>query len=131
MPKAYHIEIATTDTSQIEPVKREEWEKQMLKLALAAATPEGSIACLKENPANIGEEMQTATFGDGRYRAIYHTPSQMLRIVDEENHRGTLYKVQRGESLRVCDFTEHEKQNFEQLKLDKHKQNQPQNLQQE
>jgi hypothetical protein len=51
----------TTDTPQTEPVKREKWEKQMLKLA---------IACLKANPANTGEEMQTATFGDGKYRAL-------------------------------------------------------------
>ena len=67
-------------------VKREEWEKQMLKLALAS---------LKENPANAGEELQTATFCDGQYRVIHHVPSEMLRIVDEkENHRGALYKAQ-------------------------------------
>lgn len=102
----------TKDTPQIESVKREEWEKQMLKQA---------IACLKENPANTGEEMQTATFGDGKYRVIYYEPSEMLRIVDEENHRGTLYKVQRGNPSQMCEFTSDEKRSFEQLvKLDKH-----------
>ena len=86
-------------------VKREEWEKQMLKLALAS---------LKENPANAGEEIQTATFCDGQYRVIHHVPSEMLRIVDEkENHRGTLYKVQRGKPFEVCKLTEDEKRSFE------------------
>ena len=86
-------------------VKREEWEKQMLKLALAS---------LKENPANAGEEIQTATFCDGQYRVIHHIPSEMLRIVDEkENHRGTLYKAQRGKPALVCNFTEDEKKSFE------------------
>ena len=85
-------------------VKREEWEKQMLKLALAS---------LKENPANAGEEIQTATFGDDKYRVIHHVPSEMLRIVDEESHRGTLYKVQKGKPVQVCKFTEDEKRNFE------------------
>ncbi len=85
-------------------VKREEWEKQMLKLALAS---------LKENPANAGEEIQTATFSDDKYRVIHHTPSEMLRIVDEENHRGTLYKVQKGKPVQVCKFTENEKRSFE------------------
>jgi hypothetical protein len=56
-----------------------------------------AIACLKENLANAGEEMQTATFGDGKYRVIYHEPSEMLRVVDEIGNRGTLYKVQRGD----------------------------------
>jgi hypothetical protein len=106
-------EIPTIDTPQTESVKREEWEKQMLKQA---------IACLKENPANTGEEMQTATFGDGKYRVIYHESSEMLRVVDEGSDRGTLYKVQRGKAIQVCGFTEDEKQNFEQSKaeLDKH-----------
>ena len=85
-------------------VKREEWEKQMLKLALAS---------LKENPANAGEEIQTATFGDDKYRVIHHVPSEMLRIVDEESHRGTLYKVQKGKPVQVCKFTEDEKRSFE------------------
>ncbi len=86
-------------------VKREEWEKQMLKQALAS---------LKENPANAGEEIQTATFCDGQYRVIHHIPSEMLRIVDEkENHRGTLYKAQRGKPTLVCNFTEDEKKSFE------------------
>ena len=85
-------------------VKREEWEKQMLKLALAS---------LKENPANAGEEIQTATFGDDKYRVIHHVPSEILRIVDEESHRGTLYKVQKGKPVQVCNFTEDEKRSFE------------------
>ncbi|MEA5594725.1 hypothetical protein [Rivularia sp. UHCC 0363] len=86
-------------------VKREEWEKQMLKLALAS---------LKENPANTGEEIQTATFSDDKYRVIHHVPSEMLRIVDdEESHRGTLYKVQKGKPVQVCKFTENEKKSFE------------------
>ena len=51
-------------------VKREEWEKQMLKQALAS---------LKENSANAGEEIQTATFGDGQYRVIHHVPSEMSK----------------------------------------------------
>ena len=85
-------------------VKREEWEKQMLKLALAS---------LKENPANAGEEIQTATFGDDKYRVIHHVPSEILRIVDEESHRGTLYKVQKGKPVQVCKFTEDEKRSFE------------------
>jgi hypothetical protein len=54
---------------------------------------------LKENPTNAAEEMQTATFGDGKYRVMYHTPSEKLRIIDEENQRGTLYKVQREKLL--------------------------------
>ena len=85
-------------------VKREEWEKQMLKLALAS---------LKENPANAGEEIQTATFCDDKYRVIHHLPSEMLRIVDEESHRGTLYKVQKAKPVQVCKFTEDEKRSFE------------------
>ena len=90
----------------------------MLKLA---------IASLKANPANAGEEMQTATFCNGKYRVIYHTPSQMLRIVDEESDRGTLCKVQRGKAAQISRFTEDEKQSFE-LHT---KQYQPQDLQQE
>ncbi|MGD1872959.1 MAG: hypothetical protein ACFB02_07885 [Mastigocoleus sp.] len=85
-------------------VKREEWEKKMLKQALVS---------LKENPSNADEEIQTATFGDGKYRVIHHTPSQMLRIIDEENHRGTLYKAQKGKPALVCNFTEDEKKSFE------------------
>jgi hypothetical protein len=107
----YRIGTSTADMSASEPVKREEWEKQMLKLALAS---------LKANPANAGEEMQTATFGDAKYRVIYHTPSEMLRIVDEEGvseadrrYRGTLYKVQRGKLVQVCKFSLDEKQSFE------------------
>jgi hypothetical protein len=84
--------------------KREEWEKQMLKLALAS---------LKDNPANAGEEIQTATFSDDKYRVIHHVPSERLRIVDEESHRGTLYKVQKGKPVQVCNFTEDEKRSFE------------------
>ncbi|MEA5574613.1 hypothetical protein VB733_26455, partial [Calothrix sp. UHCC 0171] len=90
--------------SQTEPVQREKWEKQMLKQA---------IACLKDNPANAGEEMQTATFGDGKYRVIYHEPSEMLRVVDEIGNRGTLYKLRRWEAVHVCKFTEEEKGSFE------------------
>ncbi|MEA5574498.1 hypothetical protein, partial [Calothrix sp. UHCC 0171] len=93
-----------TPIPQIEPAKREEWEKQMLKQA---------IACLKENPANTGEEMQTASFGGGKYRVIYHEPSEMLRVVDEIGNRGTLYKLRRGEAVQVCKFTEDEKRDFE------------------
>ncbi|WP_211293269.1 hypothetical protein [Brunnivagina elsteri] len=101
-------EIPTADTPKTESVKREEWEKQMLKLA---------IVCLQDNPANAGEEMQTATFGDGKYRVIYHEPSEMLRVVDEDEQRGTLYKLQRGKAVQVCNFTDKEKQNFEILRL--------------
>ena len=73
-----------------------------------------ALASLKENPANADEEIQTATFGDGQYRVIHHVPSEMLRIVDEkENHRGTLYKAQRGKPFEVCKFTEDEKRSFE------------------
>jgi hypothetical protein len=104
MPSAYRTKIPTTDTPQTEPVKREEWEKQMLKLAFAS---------LKDNPANAGEEMQTATFGDGKYRVIYHAPSEMLRIVDEVGNRGTLYKVERGKAVQVCLLAEDEKRSFE------------------
>ncbi len=120
--QSHSLQEATISKPQTQLVKREEWEKQMLKLALA---------CLKDNPANAGEEMQTATFGDGKYRVIYHQPSQMLRVVDEVGNRGTLYKVRRGETVRVCKFTKDEKQCFEQLKLDNQKQHQPQNFQQE
>jgi hypothetical protein len=46
----------------------------------------------------------------------------MLRIVDEkENHRGTLYKAQRGKPTLVCNFTEDEKKNFEHDTFVKHK----------
>ncbi len=109
-----HIAASKENNSNLSPlplpetsvsVKREEWEKQMLKQALAS---------LKENPANADEEIQTATFGDGKYRVIHHIPSEMLRIVDEkENHRGTLYKAQRGKPVLVCNFTEDEKKSFE------------------
>jgi hypothetical protein len=121
-PISERTETSTIDTHQTKPVQREEWEKQMLKLALAAATPEGSIACLKDNPTNAGEEMQTGIFGNPKYRVIHYTPSQMLRIVDEENHRGTLYKVHRGEPTQVCEFTLEEKKSFElsKVKLDTH-----------
>lgn len=90
-------------------VVREDWEKNMLKQA---------VASLKANPANSGEEMQTATFVEGKYRVIHHVPSQMLRIVDEENHRGTLYKVQRGKPAQVCKFSSDEKRCFELLKVE-------------
>jgi hypothetical protein len=73
---------------------------------------------LKDNPANAAEEMQTATFGNGKYRVIYHEPSQMLRVVDEENQRGTLYKLRRGEAVQVCKFTEQEKGSFEILTVE-------------
>ncbi len=100
---------ATISEPQFQPVKREEWEKQMLKLALT---------CLKDNPANAGEEMQTATFGDGKCRVIYHEPSEMLRVVDGVGNRGTLYKVRRGEAVQVCKFTEGEKRDFEILTVE-------------
>lgn len=77
----------------------------MLKLAFVS---------LKDNPANVGEEIQTATFEDGKYRVIYHAPSEMLRITDEVNNRGTLYKVQREKPIQICGFTEDEKKNFDQ-----------------
>jgi hypothetical protein len=102
-----HISNSTNKSLSEAPmkVKREEWEKQMLKQALAS---------LKENPANADEEIQTATFGDGQYRVVHHVPSEMLRIADEkENHRGTLYKVQKGKPVQVCKFTENEKRSFE------------------
>jgi hypothetical protein len=102
-------EISTTDTTKTEPIKRDKWEKQMLKLALA---------CLKDNPANAGEEMQTSTFGDGKYRVIYHEPSEMLRVVDEIGNRGTLYKLRRGEAVQVCKFTDEEKRDFEILAVE-------------
>lgn len=108
MPKGHPInertETSTTDTSRTEPVQREEWEKQMLKLV---------IACLRGNPANAGEGMQTATFGNGKYQVISHTPSEMLRIVDEESDRGTLYKAERGKAAQVCLLNEDEKRGFE------------------
>jgi hypothetical protein len=116
---------STADITQTEPVKREEWEKQMLKLAFVS---------LKNNPANVGEEIQTATFEDGKYRVIYHAPSEMVRITDEVNNRGTLYKVQREKPIQICEFTEDEKKNFEQKqhKLIKQiKPNHPQGLQQD
>ena len=108
LPAAVHTEdtnlppLPLLETSV--SVKREEWEKQMLKQALAS---------LKENPANADEEIQTATFGGAKYRVIHHTPSQMLRIIDEESNRGTLYKAQRGKPALVCNFTEDEKRSFE------------------
>ncbi|MEA5574571.1 hypothetical protein [Calothrix sp. UHCC 0171] len=104
-----YLKIPTIDITKTKPIKREEWEKQMLRQA---------IACLKENPANTGEEMQTATFGDGKYRVIYHEPSEMLRVVDEIGNRGTLYKLRRGEAVQVCKFTEEEKQDFEILTVE-------------
>ncbi|NJR19253.1 MAG: hypothetical protein HC785_28550 [Calothrix sp. CSU_2_0] len=48
---------------------------------------------------------------------IYHTPSEMLRIVDEDEQRGTLYKLQRGKAVQVCNFIDKEKRNFEILTL--------------
>lgn len=103
---------STGDASAQQPsnlLVREDWEKNMLKLALAS---------LKANPANTGEEMQTATFVEGKYRVIHHVPSQMLRIVDEENHRGTLYKVQRGKLPQVSKFSSDEKRCFELSKVE-------------
>jgi hypothetical protein len=76
----------------------------MLKLA---------IACLTANPTNVDKEMQKATFGDGKYGVIYHTPSSMLRIVDRENHHGTLYKLPIGKPVQLSEFTSDEKRSFE------------------
>ena len=97
---------------------REDWENAMLKLALKS---------LKANPANTGEEIQTATFGEGKYRVVHHAPSELLRIVDELEDRGTLYKAQKGKTATICEFSDEEKKSFEQHA----KQHQHKNLQQD
>lgn len=97
---------------------REDWENAMLKLALSN---------LKANPANTGEEIQTATFGEGKYRVVHHAPSELLRIVDELEDRGTLYKAQKGKPATICEFSNEEKKSFEQHA----KQHQHKNLQQD
>lgn len=85
---------------------REDWEKTMLKQALAS---------LKANPANAAEEIQTSTFNDGKYRVIHHVESETLRIVDETSHRGTVYKAHKGKAAQTCKFTDAEKENFLQV----------------
>ncbi|BAY91307.1 MULTISPECIES: hypothetical protein [unclassified Tolypothrix] len=93
------------DISTPQAVQREDWEKLMLKDALLS---------LKANPANTGEEIQTATFAQNKYRVVYYSPLETLRIVDEVGHRGTLYKAQKGQSAQVCQFSEDEKKSFQQ-----------------
>lgn len=72
---------------------REKWEIAMLKQAMVSLTADA---------ANADEEIQTATFGEGKYRVIHHIPSETLRIVDETSHRGTLYKAQKGNLLKAA-----------------------------
>lgn len=88
--------------SQPTPV-REKWEVAMLKQAMTSLTAD---------TANADEEIQTATFGEGKYRVIHHIPSETLRIVDETSHRGTLYKAQKGKPAQSCEFTSAEKEAF-------------------
>ncbi|GJD19882.1 hypothetical protein RIVM261_048380 [Rivularia sp. IAM M-261] len=102
--------------SSNQALNREDWENAMLKLALGS---------LKANPGNIGEEIQTATFGEGKYRVVHHAPSELLRIVDELADRGTLYKAQKGKPATICEFSNEEKKSFEQHALT----NQHKNLQ--
>ena len=97
-------------------INREDWENAMLKLAFNS---------LKANPANTGEEIQTATFAEGKYRVVHHAPSELLRIVDELEDRGTLYKAQKGKTATICKFSDEEKKSFEQHT----KQHQHKNLQ--
>jgi len=95
--------------------QRTEWEKEMLKQALAS---------LKANAANTGEELQTSTFNDGKYRVILHKPTETLQIVDEVQGRGTLYKAQKEKSATKCEFTDAEKEIFAQLYIEKLQQRQ-------
>lgn len=95
-----------TQSSQAEstaaPV-REAWEIEMLKQA---------IDSLKANTGNADEEIQTATFSEGKYRIILHEPTETLRIVDEISHRGTLYKAQKGQPAKIGEFTSAEQESF-------------------
>lgn len=96
----------STQSSQAEssaPLLREAWEIEMLKQA---------IDSLKANTANVDEEIQTATFSEGKYRIILHEPTETLRIVDEIGHRGTLYKAQKGQPAKIGDFTSVEQESF-------------------
>lgn len=106
-------------------VNREDWEETMLKCALAS---------LKANPTNVDEEIQTATFAEGKYRVIHYVPTETLRIIDELSHRGTLYKVQKGKPAQTCEFSQAEKKNFRQLseiESDMHTKHKPKILEQE
>ncbi|MGH2413867.1 MAG: hypothetical protein ACRDEA_09300, partial [Microcystaceae cyanobacterium] len=85
---------------------RESWESQMLSLAFKS---------LKSNPVNASEEIQTATFASGKFRAIFHAPTDTLYVVDEHSHRGTIYQAQRGEPAQLNEFTCEEKQRFSQM----------------
>lgn len=85
------------------PLLREAWEIEMLKQA---------IDSLKANTANVDEEIQTATFSEGKYRIILHEPTETLRIVDEIGHRGTLYKAQKGQPAKIGEFTSAEQESF-------------------
>lgn len=95
-----------TQSSQAEsnaPLLREAWEIEMLKQA---------IDSLKANTANADEEIQTATFSEGKYRIILHEPTETLRIVDEIGPRGTLYKAQKGQPAKIGEFTSTEQESF-------------------
>lgn len=100
------ITLTQTQSSQPEsdtPLVREAWEIEMLKQA---------IDSLKANTANADEEIQTATFSEGKYRVILHEPTETLRIVDEIGHRGTLYKAQKRQPAKIGEFTSAEQESF-------------------
>jgi len=81
--------------------KREEWEKVMLSQAFKSL-----------QDTNIVDGIQTATFANGKFRAILHVPTETLSVVDENQHRGTLYKTRKGEAATINEFTDREKERF-------------------
>jgi len=94
--------LDTTATSPSTAI-RQPWEQKMLSLAFQS---------LQASSTNMSEEIQTATFAHANFRAIYHAPTETLHIVDENNHRGTLYKAKKGEKATICEFKQDEKEGF-------------------
>ena len=97
---AQALDIAVTPSST---KVRQPWEQKMLNLAFQS---------LQANPANAREEIQTASFANAKFRAIYHSPTETIHVVDENNHRGTLYKAKKGEKATICEFIQDEKEGF-------------------
>lgn len=94
--------LDTTATSPSTAI-RQPWEQKMLNLAFQS---------LQASSNNALEEIQTATFANANFRAIYYAPTETLHIVDENNHRGTLYKAKKGEKATICEFNQDEKEGF-------------------
>lgn len=81
---------------------REPWEAAMLRAAFSSL----------ETHCSPKDEISTASFANGRYRGIYHPPTDTLYITDERQNRGTLYQAKRGEPATINEFSSLEKQRF-------------------